>query len=144
MVLASRLTALTSLPSHCLYLDRSLLADNANAWRLRETTKWKEKLQTIKRNYLKMQYPNHKPFNAVQLQNSSMPGSKDWTSQTWSYRSMSSGGMVTHRAIDLRRSSGAKVFQYSPDVTISVIFLNIFTCLFLNTYINLKSVIEIL
>lgn len=29
--------------------------------------------------------------------------------------------MVAHRAIDLRRSSGAEVFQYSPDVTVSVI-----------------------
>lgn len=29
--------------------------------------------------------------------------------------------MVAHRAIDLKRSSGAEIFQFSPDVTISVI-----------------------
>lgn len=129
MVLASRLTALTSLPSHCLHLARGLLDDSANAWRLRETTTWKERLQTTKTNYLKMQCPQHKPYIAIQLQNSSVPGSEDWTSRTRSYRSMSSAGMVEHRAIDWKRSSGAEIsFQYSPDVTISVIkeYLHVF------------------
>lgn len=57
MLLASRLTALTSLPSRCLSFDRSLPADSANAWRRQATTKRKEKLQTTKRITLKCNIP---------------------------------------------------------------------------------------
>lgn len=57
MVLASRLTTLTSLPSRCLYLDRSLLADSANAWRRQATKNEKKSFRQQEEITLKCNIP---------------------------------------------------------------------------------------
>lgn len=57
MVLASRLTTLTSLPSRCLYLDRSLLADSANAWRRQATKNEKKSFRQREEITLKCNIP---------------------------------------------------------------------------------------